>query len=117
MYYDASYIKIALDFIFMVLGKPPRGKFPPPPNPKTNPNPNPNLNPNRRVIFVGGNCPDTYFYTSCHIKEKCVELFFFVLIFFFCSLGKAKINLDISEIKDTHREKLCFTQDSTRMAA
>ena len=115
MYYDVSYIKIVLDFISMILGKLPRGKLPS--NPKANPNPNHNPNPNQRAIFLGGNCPDTYFHTSCHIKVKCVELLFFIIFLFFCSLGKTKINLDMSEINDTHRKKLCFTQVSTRMAA
>ena len=35
MYYDASYIKIVLDFIFLVLGKPPRGELRSPPPPAT----------------------------------------------------------------------------------
>ena len=65
MCYDVSYIKIVSDFISMVLGKLPQGKLSS--NPKTNPNPNPNPNPNQRAIFLGNNCPDTYFYSSCHV--------------------------------------------------
>ena len=42
--------------ITMILGQLPPRKIAP--NPKTNPKANPN--PNRGVIFLGGNCPDTH---------------------------------------------------------
>ena len=30
------------------------------------------------------NCVKLHFYTSCHIKEKCVEFFIIIFIFIFC---------------------------------
>ena len=38
------------------------------------------------ICIVHTNCIILYFYTSCYIKEKCVEFFFFIIFFFFCFL-------------------------------
>ena len=35
------------------------------------------------IYIVHKNCIILHFYTSCHIKEKCVEFFIFVIFFFF----------------------------------
>ena len=71
--------------ITMILGQLPPRKIAP--NPKTNPKANPN--PNRGVIFLGGNCPDThhnmgkklffvlYQCNSLSLKWKQTELKFF----------------------------------------
>ena len=37
------------------------------------------------VIHIKGICK-LYFYNSCHIKEKCVEFFFFIISYLFCYL-------------------------------
>ena len=55
------------------------------------------------------NCIRLHFYTSCHIKERCLDFFFFfIAFFFFCSLCKVKIHLDMSEIKAKKRYTLVF---------
>ena len=43
--------------------------------------------------------------------EKCVELFGLIFLFF-CSLGKTKVNLDMSEINYEINMKLTMTYDS-----
>ena len=43
--------------------------------------------------------------------EKCAELFFFIFLFF-CSLGKAKVNLDIDEINHEINMKFTMTYES-----
>ena len=35
------------------------------------------------IGYIYKNCIILHFYTSCHIKEKCVELFLFYYLFFF----------------------------------
>ena len=42
---------------------------------------------------------------------KYVELLFFIFLFF-CSLGKAKVNLDMSEINHEINMKLTMTYES-----
>ena len=37
-------------------------------------------------MIVHKNCFILHFYTSCHIKENCVEVFFFLFFFLFYSL-------------------------------
>ena len=38
------------------------------------------------ICIVHKNCIILHFYTSCRIREKCVEFFFFHYFFLFCSL-------------------------------
>ena len=60
--------------------------------------------------IVHKSCIRLHAYTSCHIKEKCMEFFFFAIFFFFCSLGKVKIYLDMSEINYKIKMRLTMTQ-------
>ena len=62
--------------------------------------------------IVHKNCIWLYFYTSCHIKQKCVWSFSFLLFFFLCSLGKAKVNLDLCEINHEINMRLTMTHEN-----
>ena len=43
------------------------------------------------TCIVNKICVMLYFYTSCHIKEKCVEFFFFIIFVFFALQSEIKI--------------------------
>ena len=45
------------------------------------------------ILYYHKECIRLHFCTSFHNKGKCVEVFFFIIFFFFSYLGKAKIHL------------------------